>query len=68
MFFPSRVAPILVLAFVGALQAGCASRTPDPAPTGNVSIPQGDAAEEKPEPLAPGIKPLTVEQEETIPQ
>jgi hypothetical protein len=68
MSFVSRVVPILVLAFLCALQVGCAARTPDPTPTGNVPVAQGDAPEEKPDPLLPGIKPLTVEQEEMIAQ
>ncbi|WP_442579691.1 hypothetical protein ACSBOB_30095 [Mesorhizobium sp. ASY16-5R] len=68
MSFVSRVVPILVLALLCALQAGCAGKTPDPAPTGNVPVAQGDAPEEKPEPLPPGVKPLTVEQEEMIAQ
>lgn len=67
---PAIPRPILVffIALV-AMASGCAGRTPDPAPTGNVPSPQaGMPADEKPEPLPPGIKPLTVEQEEMITQ
>ena len=64
---PSSFRPCLLL--LAILLAGCASRAPDPAATGNVLVPQGDvSADETPEPLTPGIKPLTVEQEETISQ
>ncbi|MEQ1954116.1 hypothetical protein [Mesorhizobium sp. CN2-181] len=62
-----RLALVISVILPAALASGCAGRTPDPAPTGNV--PQGDiSADEKPEPLPPGVKPLTVEQEEMIAQ
>ncbi|MDQ6435540.1 hypothetical protein RB623_15895 [Mesorhizobium sp. LHD-90] len=66
--FP-RFALAFVVVLLAALASGCAGRAPATKPTGNVLIPQGDlAADEKPEPLPPGMKPLTVEQEEMIAQ
>ena len=57
----------VVVAFVALVETGCASRAPAPVPAADV--PQGDvSADEKPEPLTPGVKPLTVEQEEMIAQ
>lgn len=55
----------VVVASVALVEAGCARRAP--VPTADVS--QGVvSADEKPEPLTPGVKPLTVEQEEMIAQ
>lgn len=56
-----------MVASVALVEAGCASRPPAPVPSADIS--QGDvSADEKPEPLTPGVKPLTVEQEEMIAQ
>jgi hypothetical protein len=60
----SRVFAI-VLAMSGAALAGCAART---APTGSIAQPPPAASDEGREPPTPGIKPLTVEQEESISQ
>ena len=67
MLLLSRLALAAVIASLGLIEVGCARRAPAPVPT--VDMPQGDAsADEKPEPLTPGVKPLTVEQEEMIAQ
>lgn len=65
MLLLSRLALVAVVASVGLVEAGCARQAPVPA----ADVPQGDASvDEKPEPLTPGVKPLTVEQEEMIAQ
>ena len=57
----------VVVASVALVEAGCARRAPASVPAADVS--QGDlSTDEKPEPLTPGVKPLTVEQEEMIAQ
>lgn len=67
MLLLSRLALVAVVASLGLVEAGCARQAPAPVPAADV--PQGDAsADEKPEPLTPGVKPLTVEQEEMIAQ
>ncbi|MFI0846360.1 hypothetical protein [Mesorhizobium sp. IMUNJ 23232] len=63
----SRLAVALVITSVALVEAGCARRAASPVPAADLS--QGDvSADEKPEPLPPGVKPLTVEQEEMIAQ
>jgi hypothetical protein len=61
--------PRLVFALVvAALCSGCAGRTASIRPL-SAPAPQSDVpSEEKPEPLPPGVKPLTVEQEEMMSQ
>jgi hypothetical protein len=62
MSLPSR---LILIAAACACLAACAGRTTASIPRAEVRAP---GPEEKPEPLSPGIKPLTVEQEETISQ
>jgi type IV pilus biogenesis protein CpaD/CtpE len=64
MLLPLRLA--LTIAACACL-AACASRTTASIPRTDVPASQTEA-DEQPEPLPPGIKPLTVEQEETISQ
>jgi hypothetical protein len=62
MRHPSR---LILLAVVSACLAACAGR-----PTASIpreGLPPAQV-EERPEPIAPGVKPLTVEQEEMIAQ
>lgn len=64
-----RSLAILAVMFVCAAAAGCAARGGVSDVRSATPEPQGDiSSEDRPEPLTPGVKPLTLEQEEMISQ
>lgn len=63
----SRAVSAFALLLAASAVTGCAART---AAVPTASVPMGDISsdEDRPEPPTPGVKPLTVEQEEMIAQ